>query len=438
MERKLVYVNAPGGIDDPVPPGWSVAAQERVSQTGFIALVPWERRDEVGVAMLEDAVASHRASGAEITVADPAFIAANVFAIVDTTYGMDGMPDLRGLKDVRINRYVPSLDMVRTNPSLRQAIVKRERGLIPALTESCDLACRMCPFYGSDIPEKWKGYYRAYMRRREGHGHATVVDFMHWVDTFRPYLNMRAVSVFGPGEPFLHPGAADVIQACRQRGLVLNFATNGNRITQNQLDAIKTGCIGTIVFSLDALTSETYKKIKPSGDFLHALRTLEQLLELRGTGSNISINISFIRQECNAHEENDFVAYWKEKADCVVVTSKYYGGRPESAPIFTPHAVLPCTHLENSVHVLTNGDCWSCSAGAPDEFFLGNVDDVGPQTVLENLDRFVQTRIDTGEAGQLCRDCLWWSQTQRIETWSHGRVVRVDQPFSYRVFGENS
>lgn len=431
MKRTLVTTHGSPDTEAAMP-NWAIVPGV-TTEEGVTVIAPAGVPD---LAMLEDAAASHMASGADITLPDPAFVAHDSFAVVGQGWPTDALPEPSALfGTVRINRYVPSLNLVRQRPDLRETILNRQRGLVPALTESCDLACRMCPFYGCEIPENQKEYYRDYMARREGYGHADSADFLRWVDAFHPLLKVGAVSVYGPGEPFLHPDAADVLRACNQRDLSMNFATNGNRFSREQLDALKQGSVGTIIFSLDALTAETYSRVKPHGDFALIINAMEELIAAKQSGAGYSITVSFIRQEHNAHEETAFVAYWKERVDNVVVTSKYHAGRPEAEPSFTPHAVLPCPHLENGIHILANGDCWSCSAGVPDEFSLGNVDEIGPQAVIANLDRYVETRIDTGEAGPLCRDCVWWAQVQRVETWQNGTPVRVDQPYSYRTIG---
>lgn len=396
-------------------------------------LVSWNHRDLIDKDLLMDVLASHEASGADMTLPAPGILPVEALAVLKFPYEKDTIPTPESIPQVRINRYVPSLNLVRNNNSLKSIVLSRNRGLVLSLSEKCDMACRMCPFYGCDIPAEFRNYYHEYMVRRKDCSLSGTKPFLNRIDRFKEIMNLSSISVYGPGEPFFHPEIKKIMDGCEARGLTINFATNGNNFTQNQLNALANGSVGTIIFSLDAFSHETYRRIKPNGDLSLPLKAIKQLQEAQKTGAPFKICVSFIRQKLNAHEESEFTSFWHGHVDQVVVTSKYHAGQPESEPLFKPHAVLLCPHLENSVHVLTDGTCWSCSAGVPDEFVLGNIDHMDPQRIQKNLDTFVLRRIESGVAGSLCQTCFWWAQAQRIETWSQGNIVRVDHPFSYRL-----
>ena len=72
-----------------------------------------------------------------------------------------------------------------------------------------------------------------------------------------------------------------------------------------------------MVFSLDSITPDTYRKVKGRDYFDVVMDNLHYFLERRGQLDLPSINLNaefqFVLQSGNAHEVADFIAYWDEK-----------------------------------------------------------------------------------------------------------------------------
>lgn len=94
---------------------------------------------------------------------------------------------------------------------------------------------------------------------------------------------------FGGGEPFIYPGIWQVLERCRERGLVMCVSTNGTLITQER--ARRLAALDPIYFqvSLDGGTPATNDRIRGQGVFQRAMRGLERL-----AAENLSLTVNSV------------------------------------------------------------------------------------------------------------------------------------------------
>ena len=97
--------------------------------------------------------------------------------------------------------------------------------------------------------------------------------------------------------------------------LQVNFQTNGNLLSAERLKELKeiskkTGIQYTFSFSMDAITSETYKKVRCGGDFDKLLDILERTIILFGKEN---IDLSFTIKEPNMHEASKFRKFYRDE-----------------------------------------------------------------------------------------------------------------------------
>ena len=79
--------------------------------------------------------------------------------------------------------------------------------------------------------------------------------------------------------------------------------------------------LGSITFSLDAATAETYRRLKPSGDFEKAERNTDAFLRLaRERRDRPYVQIQFVKTPENSAEAPAFLRRWRGRgADAVHV-----------------------------------------------------------------------------------------------------------------------
>jgi len=103
-----------------------------------------------------------------------------------------------------------------------------------ALTDYCNLNCKMCPFQRSDIEKNHLDF--GLIRK--------VIDQIY---PFKPYI-----SLCGRGEPFLHPDFFEIIRYVKSKGLWCAVDTNGTLIEKN-VDQLISSKIDLVNVSIDSV-----------------------------------------------------------------------------------------------------------------------------------------------------------------------------------------
>lgn len=172
------------------------------------------------------------------------------------------------------------------------------------VTELCNLACTHCP-------------HPAF--RRSPHYGGRSLD---------PALNTKAiaeVAAAGPGivrqvrytsegEPLLNPAVFAMLgEAVAHAGTFVSITTNGTLLTPDRVDRLIATGVHLVDISLDALTPETYARIRVKGDLTGTRAGVQRLIRAaRASGCPTRIIVSYIEQPENAHETAGFERYWHD------------------------------------------------------------------------------------------------------------------------------
>ncbi len=121
------------------------------------------------------------------------------------------------------------------------------------------------------------------------------------------------------GDPSLHPDLERMIGRAGERlaGRVghVRIDTNGLTLTEPRLDrllAFKARAVPLlVVFTLDAATPATYRRVKGRDGLERARRHVRYLLAHRRGAGRIDVQVQFVVQPGNAHEAAAFLAYWR-------------------------------------------------------------------------------------------------------------------------------
>lgn len=95
----------------------------------------------------------------------------------------------------------------------------------------------------------------------------------------------------------------------------VNFQSNGLLLNEDRIKELKqisdtTGIRYTFNYSFDAISKETYEKVRIGGDFNHLVDVFEKTLEIFGHDNT---QVSFTIKKPNIHEAALFRKYFKEK-----------------------------------------------------------------------------------------------------------------------------
>lgn len=325
-------------------------------------------------------------------------------------------------------------------------------------------------------------------------------DFLKSRQTFMPSDRFRAIvdevarrhppmNLTSPGETLMHPEIYDLIAYAAERGIAVEFDTNGSLVDPERLAACGAR---NVTFSIDGLTQEAYEAYRRGGDLelvLGKVSDLAQRVARRGSGPKI-----FIKYLVNAYTENtleqaaeyfgampgvtfmvDFFHPPAESflAKCAnpmaVSLARWEQWRPRSLPdydLFLPDekrgyavhkaALLPfrgdCYSPFKNMYINTDGEAYACCSLAlvPDpatrdlsrQYGYGNVFELGVLGAFfgERAQAFRAAFRESGGRVGPCRNC--WSnrvaaQQEALAVKGQGRFLTLlDWPDSGRTESE--
>lgn len=199
------------------------------------------------------------------------------------------------------------------------------------------------------------------------------------------------------GEPLCHPRLIQMLELARKyRIYPINITTNGVLMDEKFIKPVLDhNLVDIINISLDAITPETYKKIR-GGDFAHVMKNVHDLIEKRNrTKSHLKIQVNIIDQPDSRGELEEFKAYWENHVDNIMIRT-YYDATSvtgHTGPNITGKQRelekverWPCQQLWRRFNISDNGIVRFC---VDDWFNKTNIGDINEQTIAE---------IWTGEA----------------------------------------
>ncbi|MEM2304835.1 MAG: radical SAM protein [Candidatus Methanomethylicia archaeon] len=132
------------------------------------------------------------------------------------------------------------------------------------------------------------------------------------IQTFYNILNniprVAGINLTGLGEPLLNPDFIDIVKAAKSRKLYVEFFTNGVLLDESVGKCLIDLGVDRVVFSLDAATEATYRKIRGADYFIKVLSNLINLINLRNNSdSNTFIAVNFVLSTVNNRELYKFV-----------------------------------------------------------------------------------------------------------------------------------
>lgn len=150
----------------------------------------------------------------------------------------------------------------------------------------CNLRCKMC-FYYNDV-EKDKTCKLIEDRTKD---ELTLPQIYNLIDQCHK-MKVKVFTIHG-GEPLLYPNIFEISKYARDKGMLVNFVTNGTLINQSIAQKIITAGINHITFSLDGPRAIHDEVRSISGTFDKLINGIEILKDLEFSGETIpSISIS--------------------------------------------------------------------------------------------------------------------------------------------------
>ncbi len=269
---------------------------------------------------------------------------------------------------------------------------------------SCNLKCIMCvmgaPDYVNPMAEEPLmdiGLYRRLMSEGEKMG--------------LPAMTFGFLS-----EPLLCRDLAEMIRLAREAGVMdIRLGTNGLLLSAQISRALIDAGLTRLEVSVDAVNPDTYRRIRRGGRLDLVKQNIMDFIEAREKSSSgfPILRLSFLRLPQNESELDDFLAFWRDKADLFSIQEPIFF---EGAPICSElnliedssQSVFRCAQPWQRIVIRSNGESYPCcsiyglamKAGSVKE---SSVTDIWNQASMESLRKLHQE--GRFKDNRVCRHC---------------------------------
>jgi MoaA/NifB/PqqE/SkfB family radical SAM enzyme len=230
-------------------------------------------------------------------------------------------------------------------------------------------------------------------------------------------------------EPLLHPQIIDIVNSFASRGIYVHLTTNGTMVNSERAKALVHAGLKSIAFSIDAITPETYRRIR-GHNLNEVVENMRYILRLRKeSGFDIYTRACIINQEGADQEISKFIEFWKEEGiDCVSVyqlTEVQENAEVRVNKLNYPldkENRYPCKQLWEQCFIYPNGEVSTCCTTmfSVPKFGILSMGSVRDHTLKEIWcgERYSEVRrslIDAmWEKIPQCEHCLIWRNYETI------------------------
>ena len=180
------------------------------------------------------------------------------------------------------------------------------------LIDACTLRCQQCLRSPDIFPE-----YRKYLGTGKKLGYDQIVRILD--ECFEH--NIPSINIGGSGECMMHPDFERVCAAIMERGVMeLRVISNGTLLNRENAEALIDSQVHFLSISIDAFSNETYGIIRGKTEmFQRVIDNIMFFLDLRTKRKSEfpMLRVTFVRQEKNKHEVEDFIKFWSSYADLI-------------------------------------------------------------------------------------------------------------------------
>jgi len=167
-------------------------------------------------------------------------------------------------------------------------------------------------------------------------------------------LGVKKVTLSFFGEPLMDEKLFKRIKYAKEKGLFVEFFTNGMLIDRDKAWYSILSDVDRIFISLDATNPIRYRELRANGDYNAVVTNIERLLHLKTHNLKIDIGMLILKEE-DKKEIKEFQENWRDKVNEIHIrTAHGWGTNPKRK------LNLPCYSLWNTFAVLSNGKVVPC------------------------------------------------------------------------------
>ncbi len=276
----------------------------------------------------------------------------------------------------------------------------------------CNLKCPQCPIhspeYGVISPDA----------KKEILSLDNFIKILDEVKDFKPTIKPISGSEF-----FLLPDWDKYLQAIKDRGMTVQLFTNGLLIDKAAAEKIVEIGVDTVVVSIDGTTPETLKLTRGITNLEDLHQAVFRLLDARKDRLFPRIGVTFVLQDCNRHQREDFLNFWIQHVDFVK-----FGERRDyrKTTIELKAKRFKCKMFENLAAIDAKGNLTHCFQDYGNEHIIGNVLEEGFLKLWNGAKR--KKYIELQQKGEynkipLCNSCDFWEDGERTSYEENNMLV---------------
>lgn len=279
------------------------------------------------------------------------------------------------------------------------------------ITEVCNLGCIHCPHPDFKISQHYSAQYIDIKLNEK------LVDEVK--------LHGKGLTQYiryaSNGEPLIHPHAFDMLDyAVQNCGTLVTLTTNGTILNEKRIRKLIKSGLHMIDVSIDAFKEETYKVIRKGGDLKVTRKNVIRLLEIiQEEKSEAKVIVSFVKQDENKDEADDFYNFWKKAGvnDVLIREQHSCSGAKEEIKFYKNSKNIerrPCVYPWERIVLNARGDLSFCPSDWVHGSFITNYKD---NTIKEiwNGDFYKKLREahlkNDFENFNFCGQCPDWQTT---------------------------
>lgn len=287
---------------------------------------------------------------------------------------MDVFPKNFGFQRIFIQlRHMQLRNLVRKGSAFLLRKIKGRSLSFPStilveVTNDCMLNCIMCPH--SQLKDKT--------------GYMPFDRFKKIIDECSRHYSLGDLVFSGFGEPLLHPQLIEMSKYAKKKGIPkVRLITNAVLLSRQKTEEIlEDSGFDEISLSLDAVTEETYQKIKNSSNFQivedNIAHFLKQKKKMNRWKPFVSLHILKMRETVS--EISDFLKKWRPllgEGDHILVKDVHnFAGQVEDSRLeeqIYRGKRFPCRQLWEFLYISWNGDVMPCCMDAFKKLRIGNI-----------------------------------------------------------------
>lgn len=235
------------------------------------------------------------------------------------------------------------------------------------LNATCNLRCPMCPLSVESNNDK-KHFQISYDL------FCKIIDegVVNGLQSIRlNYLN----------EPLLRDDLENFIRYTKDKGVLdIYFSTNGTLLTKDRAKSLIEAGLDRIQISLDANSQELYEQMRPGSNYKKVVDNVLNLIELKKEVQSLTplVRVNFVRTEINEHELDNFMSFWKDKADMIGVQEMVKPPRSKKeikSKTTEKKSEFQCSFPYKNLVITAEGNVLPCCTFYGDEMPMGNIHD---------------------------------------------------------------